>query len=291
MNQDNLQNNTQKENPFKADIKKSVQERINQYIEQESAIIDYLKQNPSAPQQQREADKKYIVAEVAKLESVFNAITPYILKIRERISNILDQNKLTASYFLCGKIFQSWRALFLLAREGFHYEVVEILRSIKESEDLMFFFLYSDASNLDLKKWFAGKIISNEKARAAMHDFANKASNKVGMALPVDKLKSNLYSILSGYIHVSYGALLDSFNVFSRDFDFDNTAGFHYMRESSLPYAHTEMHSLIIVLKYFYQSADDNDSYGKLDSLLRKIAPEMYDIDKIRQAAQKVKSD
>lgn len=286
MNQNKLQNNVQRKNPLKVEVEQSTKERIAKYIEQEKTVINYLKRDPNAPQRQRETDQKYIATEIKKLESIFDEITPYIFKIRECISNVLDQNKLTASYFLFGKIFQSWQALFLLTREGFHYEVMELLRSIRESADLMFFFMCDDDSSLDLKKWFEGKIVSNEKARKAMHDFMNEEASKVGITLPVGEMKAGIYGVLSKYTHVSYSALLDSFNVFRRDFDFERVSGFHYTRKSSLPYAQGEMHGLIIALKYFYQSVGDNNSYKKLDLILRKIAPEMYNIDRNRRVTQ-----
>jgi hypothetical protein len=53
-----------------------------------------------------------------------------------------------------GKTVQSFRAIFLLAREGYSYEVMEPLRGIRESLDLVHLFLDEgdDTPNL---KWFA----------------------------------------------------------------------------------------------------------------------------------------
>jgi hypothetical protein len=280
MDNDGSQNNAQRKNPLKVELEQSVQERINKYKAEENSVIDYLKRNPDAPKQRQETEKKYIAVEVEKLEGIFNEVAPYILKIRERISSVLDQNKLTASYFLFGKIFHSWQALFLLAREGFNYEVMELLRSISEAADLMAFFMRGDDSSPDLKKWFAGEIVSNEKARKSIDDFTNKEAHSAGIALPVGEMKAGIYGGLSKYTHVSYGALLDSFNVFSRDFDFDRVSGFHYTHESSLPYANGAMRGLIVSLKFFYQSVGDNDSFNKLDLILRKVAPEMFDTDR-----------
>src|SRR5680860_204979 len=281
-------NNTKRKNSLKVEIEQSVQERINKYITQEDAVINYLKQNPDAPQQRLKEDKKYITAEVEKLESILNEVAPFIFKIHERIPNVLDQNKLTASYFIFGKMFQSWQALFLLAREGFHYEIMELLRSITESADLIFFFMRCDDSNPDLKKWFMGEIVSNDKARKAIQDFINEEACKTGSVLPVDEMSAGVYGGLSKYTHVSYGALLDSFNVFSRNFDFERSSGFHYTHKSSLSYAHGTMNNSIIALKYFYQSVGNNDSCEKLDLILRRIAPEMYDTDRNIQMTRKV---
>jgi len=279
------QNNSKRKNPLKVEMEQTTQERINQYKTQASKVVNYLNQNPDAPQRQRETDTRYVAVEIEKLERIFNEIIPYIVKIREHIKDVLDQNKLTASYLLFGKIFQSWQALFLLAKNGFHYEVMELLRSIRESADLIFFFMQGNDSSPDLEKWFAGEIVSNEKARKAMHDFMNEEISKTGVTLPISEIKSGVYGGLSKYAHVSYAALLDSFNVFSRDFDFERTAGFHYTRTSSLPFAYGDMYNTITSLKYFYQSIDDKDSYEKLNLISKKNFPK-YDTKENKQEIQ-----
>jgi len=278
--------NTKRKNPLKIEMEESVQLRVSKYTAHESVATEYLKQNPDAPQQRQEADKIYIAIEVEKLECIFKEVVPYIFKIRGHVTNVLDQNKLTASYFLFGKIFQSWQALFLLARGGFHYEVMELLRSIKEAEDLMFFFMNSDDQNPDLKKWFTGEIVGNEKARKSMHGFMNEENNKAELSPFISEAMAGVYGGLSKYTHVSYGALLDSYNVFSRDFDFERVSGFHYTRTSSLPFSRGTINGTIVALKFFYQSVKDKDSYDNLDLLLRKNAPEMYDEERSKEIIQ-----
>ncbi|MBF0553608.1 MAG: hypothetical protein HQK96_03520 [Nitrospirae bacterium] len=107
-----------------------------------------MRNDPDEPYKQREKDKIHITVEVEKLERVFNEISQYIRKIREHIEIVLDQNKLTASYFLFGKIFQTWQALFILMRGGFNYEVMELLRSIKESANLIAYFMRGNDETL-----------------------------------------------------------------------------------------------------------------------------------------------
>ena len=83
--------------------------------------------------------------------------------------------------------------------------------------------------------------------------------------------------MLSKFSHVSYLALLEAYDVLRDDFDFDRSAGYHWVRTSSLPYLRTEIHSVIIALKDFYSSIADREAYLGLDKLLRKYAATMYD--------------
>lgn len=89
-------------------------------------------------------------------------------------------------------------------------------------------------------------------------------------------MKAGIYSTLSKYSHVSYGALLESYDVLKADFDFDGSAAFHYVRASSLSYVKGEMTGLIVGLKDFYATVGHLQSYKELDTILRKYAPEMF---------------
>src|SRR5215470_1485304 len=96
-------------------------------------------------------------------------------------------------------------------------------------------------------------------------------------------MKAGMYAVLSQYSHVSYGALLEAYDVYRQDFDFERIAGYHFVRKSSLPYLRREIDGVIVALKDFYARIGDRESYLALDQLLRKHAPYMYD-DKARQA-------
>jgi hypothetical protein len=63
-------------------------------------------------------------------------------------------------------------------------------------------------------------------------------------------MKAGIYGGLSKYSHVSYIALLEAYDIFHHDFDFERIAGYHWVLNSSLPYLHTEIHSVIITLKW-----------------------------------------
>lgn len=267
----------QGKNILKIEAEQSTRERVEKYKLQSIAARAYLEKNPQAVQSQLDKDKTGVLMEIEKLKNIFNQIKPYIFKIREYVPNMLDQNKVTASYFLFGKIFHNFEAIFTLARDGFHYEAIEIIRSIKESADLIEFFMLNDDSNPELKKWFNGEIITNEKARNAINNFMREEAVKTGLPMLPTGVSAGIYSVFSKYTHSSYAALLDSFDVFGQDFDYKKLAGFHYTSATSLPCANDEMRSLIITLKIFYSSVENKDVYKELDLIQRKIAPEMYD--------------
>lgn len=236
-----------------------------------------LKRDPSGPGREREGNRRANVSEVERLEILFAKIVPYVRSIRPRIADMIDQTNLVACYFLFGKIAQSVRGIFLLAKEGFHYEVMELVRSNREALDLVALLLRERPDSPLLQKWFDGEIVENEKARKAMAALMDEFGKASGTELPVSEMKSGIYSGLSKYTHVSYAALLDSYDVYNDDFDFERNAGHHYVRNSSLPYLEGELHALVIGLKQFCQMAGDVESYGGLDAILREHAPHMHE--------------
>lgn len=56
--------------------------------------------------------------------------------------------------------------------------------------------------------------------------------------------------VLSKYSRVSYAALLEAYDLFRHDFDFERIAGYHWALNSSIPYLRTEIVA-IIALRLF----------------------------------------
>ena len=276
----------QRKNPLKEEMAQSLKERVQKYRNDQARVQEHLQKNPNAPEEQRNHDRKIISIGVARLESVFEQILPFISRIRNLIIDPLEQSKLAASYLLLGKIAQTWRAVFLLMRDGFHYETMELIRSIYEAKGLVFVFMNGDNESSDLTKWLSGEIIANERARAKMHEYMNTDAAHAGVVLPIRDMMDGVYAGLSKYSHASYAAILDSFDVYQRDFDFEKTASLHYVRSSSIPYAANELEGTIVILKGFYQVLGDTESYKKLDQILRQIAPEMYNKTAIKQTTE-----
>ena len=201
----------------------------------------------------------------------------------------MNKNRFTAAYILFGKISNGIQAIFILAENGLHYEAMELVRSNREAMDLIFYFLLGDDTSRDLKKWFDGEVIKNEIARNAFSKFLSDELQKAGTTLPVNSMKSGIYSGLSGYSHVTYAALLDSIDVYHQDFDFERIAGYHYTKASSLPYVQGEIEGMIVSLKHFYQIVGDNSAYEQLDDILRKWAPERYNTEKTKNDLEELK--
>lgn len=263
-------------------------EIIAKFIAQKSEVINFLKREPEEPQRGREEDRKVVIIKIIELEKIFEELSPFIRKIREKSSEVLSQNKITASYFIFGKIHQSWKAIFLLARQGFFYEVMELLRSIKESSDLAMLFMIGNDENPDLKKWFEGEIIDNKKSRAMIDSYVNASSEN---NLPIEKMKNYVYRGLSKYSHTSYVVLLDLFDVFNHDFDFEQNSSFHHMRESGLPAIIDELWSTVFTLNFFYQTVGDSESFSKLGEILERSfwrgADDVDNAEKIKQTIER----
>jgi hypothetical protein len=176
---------------------------------------------------------------------------------------------------LFGKTSQSFRALFLLAREGYSYEVMEILRGIIESVQLVHLFLNEEENSPHLKKWFSGEIIQNEIARAFQDKFLNHESPDIESQIPYKEVQSHLYRLCSLYSHISYSALLDSFDVYNRDFAFQKIAAFHYLNNIALSLVRGILETTVIALKHFYRISGDMNIYSELNAILVQLAPRM----------------
>src|SRR6266496_1927025 len=97
--------------------------------------------------------------------------------------------------------------------------------SSEESPDL---FLGEEENSSILKKWFSGDIVENRDARDAADKFVNQDLSIIGAQIAFKEAKAHMYRILSLYTHNTYAALLDSYDVYHKDFDFGKISGFHY---------------------------------------------------------------
>ncbi len=250
---------------------------IQKYREQQDTLRARVQSDPTLPLREKIANSGQISIEVSKLEEMWAEIMPYVRKIKSSIPDVLDQTRLVACYLLLGKVSQGIEAIFMLLREGFHYVVMEIVRSNREALDLIALFLQEPENSPLVTKWFDGEIVKNVKAREAADKHLTEVAQQTGLPLSIEGMKSGIYGVLSKYSHVSYGAILESYDVYHEDFDFDRITGHHYALNSSRSYVHTEIHGVIIALKGVYQAMGDAESYREVDAILRKYAPHMYD--------------
>ena len=74
---------------------------------------------------------------------------------------------------------------------GFHQEVVEIVRSNREALDLIGLFLREPVNGPNLRKWFDGEIIANEKSRKAMADWVVQSNIWSEVDVSLAEIKSH----------------------------------------------------------------------------------------------------
>jgi len=256
---------------------KALLDRVLKYRRQRDTLRTYVERDPTIPIREKQSNSEQLLIQVQKLADMWNEVLPYIRKIRPLIDDVLDHNRLVACYLLFGKVSQGLAAIFMLLRNGFHYEVIEIIRSNREALDLIRFFITEPEGSAQVKRWFAGDIVKNAKAREVGDRQLREFAEMTKVTQSLEGAQDSIYSGLSHYSHVSYSAILDSYDVYHQDFDFEQIAGHHYALKSSLPYVRTEIHSVLIVLKGFYLSLGDRESYLRVDTLLRKYAPTYYD--------------
>jgi hypothetical protein len=108
----------------KQEIFKTTADRVKQLIEQEKEIERIHRLHPNWPNQEREENRKSVLQQTQELDGFFDLIFPFITNILSYISKVTDQNRTIACYFLLGKTSQSFRTIFLLARDGYSYEVI-----------------------------------------------------------------------------------------------------------------------------------------------------------------------
>ena len=256
---------------------KALLDRVLKYRRQRDTLRAYVERDPTIPIREKQSNSEQLLIQVQKLSDMWNEVLPYIRKIRPLIDDVLGHNRLVACYLLFGKVSQGLAAIFMLLRNGFHYEVIEIIRSNREALDLIRLFITEPEGSAQVKRWFAGDIVKNAKAREVADRQLREFAEMTKVTQSLEGVQDGIYSGLSHYSHVSYSAILDSYDVYHQDFDFEQIAGHHYALKSSLPYVRTEIHSVLIVLKGFYLSLGDRESYLRVDALLRKYAPTYYD--------------
>ncbi len=280
----------QQKNLLRHQLKDVHLQRVKQYIQQKDVVQTYLLEHPGTIEKERIENERLIKIVVENLKDVHESLKTYVLRVKDHTADVLDQTRFGASYLLFCHVMQTWQAVFLLARNGFHYEVMELLRSISESHDLIFLFMSKGEEGGYLQRWFAGEVIKNAVAREAMHGYVNNRQKIVqGEEIPTAHMMSGVYEGLSKYTHTSYMALLDSFDVYNHDYDHGRVASTNYLVTSSLPYAGGTMKATIIAFKHFFQEVDDENTFQELDEILRSIAPEMGDEEMVKKKISSIK--
>jgi hypothetical protein len=253
-------------------LAQTLQDRLRKYGEEQATVAASLERDPEIPTREKQANSEVVTAQVQILTELWREVMPYIRRIKTLAGDLLNPTRFSACYFLFGKVSNGMEAALILAHEGFHYEVMEIIRSNREAFDLIVLFLREPPDSLLLKKWFEGEIINNAKARAAVEAFFVAVAREHNIPLLPGGMQSDIYKVLSRYTHVSFDALLDSYDVHRKDFDFDRVAGYHHVLTSSLPFLGEQISSAFLALKTFYLSIEDADSGHGIDAVLQRLS-------------------
>ncbi|MEK9200337.1 MAG: hypothetical protein AAB909_00005, partial [Patescibacteria group bacterium] len=215
-------------------------------------------------------DEACIEEAVARLETIFHKLTPYIKSLRAYIRKPIEQTKACAVYLLFWKVMRRWEVLFGLARTGRNQELLELLRSLHENLDLIMLFS-EDKKGSYLVEWFKGEVIEAATSRQKYEEILGTHPLS-GEKLPIREMKTFIYRLFSKYPHNSYPAVMEFVDVFSEGLDEDLVAGYHWTRES-ICHLITAMSSTLIQLKALYGHLGDRKSFAELDSLYLSITP------------------
>lgn len=220
------------------------------------------------PSKQRESDCEFAEKYAFVLDQKIKVLEPLIRSLRSHIDYIGDPDKYVAAYLLIGKTFSSLKAVAVLVRLGFSFQIVEIVRSSMESLILVALFLKDGQENL-VEKWFSGEIIGNKTAREVLDKAVNKVTQAFnGKSVPMRDALSDVYSIYSSYTHSGYVALFDFVDVFKEDFDFEQYTQFHYNRKN-LHLIDNLYVNILLELKNFYIRVKDEENLAKVEEILK----------------------
>lgn len=259
------------------DVKKTLDEEIRALIQERLEKIrnpkasDFVRLHPDYSEIQKERDRQDIIQSLQQLESIHQRILPHICDLRKLIKDITEKTMICAIYLLFGKVMQTLEAIFLLAKEGRNQEVMDLARSVNENCHLITLFVF-DSSDGYLNRWFDGEIIEHAKAREAIDKFLNPKNPVSKEELPVYEVSTYIYRVLSKYTHGSYAALLDSVDVFNKNFDFHRFAGYHYIKRN-LHIIRNAIVETLLGLKTLYLAIKDDHNYLEINNILKEIMP------------------
>lgn len=262
-----------KRNRVLDDIGSSHRARVGQFLAQRADVRDALKIDPTIPTREVEADRAVVIKKVNVLNEFFDQkVLPLIKETRQHVSDLFARDERVACYWLLGKVANNWRAVFVLARDGMHYEVMECMRSMEESIWLACHFLVGNPD--ELTKWFEGEIVSPSKARKRIDRWMNDIAAKLNLDMPIEETLLGIYSGLSRYSHSSYVTLLDSYDVWHDEFDFERIAGFHHLRYSGLSHVWGAFEGTVNLLIFFFQNCGDAKNRSAAIGLYRQLSPD-----------------
>jgi hypothetical protein len=247
---------------------KDITDSVNEHEKHinEEATADFFKAHPDKVRAFKEKDRQILIAGLGELDTKFKLLVPYIKFTKRHLKKgITERTKFSACFLIYHKIIQSWEALLVLAKKGYYQESMEMLRSIGENIDLVNLFIFQKESK-NLEGWFSGEIIQNSIARENFQEALN-ASQVLPTEVEVKKLMAHIYKGFSNYTHGGYVAMLESIDVFRKDFDFEKTAGYHRLSETLPNFRHLINALTLSLTSYYLLVVEDQEKSSELKDL------------------------
>jgi hypothetical protein len=210
---------------------------------------------------------------ISRLKEYQEELLPFVLKIKERVSDITEDTHICAIYLLSCHVFENWKAFFILAQEGKSSVAGSSIRMIKEGimQIQLFALDYSQGNRTNLDKWLSGEIIPHARGREAIEAKLSKF-NPI-QDLDGKKLDAHIYQIESQVSHNAYVTILEMVSPFTEDYDLKGPTGYHRAL-AYLRYAAGSLEAFNIALKIVYsQVIKDDVAWKNLDKILLKHNP------------------
>jgi hypothetical protein len=220
-----------------------------------------FEKNPDLPNQYKRYEIEIIEQYTNNLEKIRQDLIPYAQKIKhEHIHDITESSLNCAIYLLICHTLEVWEAILLLAKNSFNSEMMDLTRHVKETLELIHLFLIKGNDSGVLKKWFAGETIPNREARKAIKKEFDEWQDNSKVEVNISSILAHIYDKLSLHTHSSYHPMLESVDVFNKDFDFKKYANTHFTMEN-LRFVNTIMGSTLVIMK---KNLSVSERYHKL---------------------------
>jgi hypothetical protein len=225
--------------------------------------------DPKLPARNKAWDKTQIESNLLKIEKVTPSIKLLLKRIRKNFRNIWDETNIVATYLVLGKVLNNLESATILAKQGYSYSMVELIRSGVESCDLALLLMEESQEEI-VKEWFQGRIIKNEKSRKLAHKILNNERTGEKILMPIESAKKDVYEIYSHFTHNSYSTLLELIDPYKEDLDYEQTAGFHYSQH----YFHLIENlavQILLEIKNLFVKTQDLDGIKGCNSALQEL--------------------
>jgi hypothetical protein len=181
-------------------------------------------------------------------------------------------------------VLNTWDSIILLANKGKYSSIMILLRSIEEALMQCKLFLLDSNENKtkNINEWFNWSIISHWTWRDKM------TANLPDEWIDIRSMQSYLYKMESMHTHTSYISILENVSPYSEDYDLDWCTGYYRTNEALQWIALPKMNLMAITLKWIYKLiVQDNQSVSKLNNLISKYNPNMWDVANFQKVIDK----